>query len=109
MATLVHIFRALGDPTRQRMLALLEGSGELCVTDLAGHFAMTQPSISHHLRILKEAGLVNAEKRGKEVYYTINAAELRQCCGTFFATFECCRPLLRITSRKARRLRSAPA
>ena len=109
MATLVHVFLALGDPTRQQMLALLEASGELCVADLARNFAMTQPSVSHHLRILKEAGLVSAEKRGKEVYYTINAAELRQCCGTFFANFACCRPLLKVTRRRARRLRVQPA
>ncbi len=109
MATLVHVFRALGDPTRQKMLTLLEDGGELCVADLASHFAMTQPSVSHHLRILKEAGLVTADKRGKEVYYTINAVELRQCCGAFFANFECCRPLLKITSRKARRVKPQPA
>ena len=109
MATLVHVFRALGDPTRQKMLALLEGSGELCVADLASHFAMTQPSISHHLRILKEAGLVTAEKRGKEVYYTINAAELRECCGTFFANFACCRPLFKVAGGNPRRLKTQPA
>ena len=107
MATLVHVFRALGDPTRQQMLALLEGSGELCVAELAAHFAMTQPSVSHHLRILREAALVNAEKRGKEVYYAINAAALRQCCGTFFANFACCRPLLKITRRKLRQSKPA--
>lgn len=95
MTNFVRAFRALGDPARQKMLALLEEAGELCVADLAGHFAMTQPSVSHHLRILKEAGLVTAAKRGKEVYYAINAAELRRCCGTYFADFACCQPLLK--------------
>jgi ArsR family transcriptional regulator len=101
MADFVHVFRALGDPTRQKMLALLEETGEMCVADLARNFSMTQPSVSHHLRILKHAGLVTADKRGKEVYYAINTAELRNCCGVFFANFACCRPLLKAASRKA--------
>lgn len=101
MADFVRTFRALGDPTRQKMLALLEKGGEMCVADLARYFTMTQPSVSHHLRILKEAGLVTAEKRGKEVYYTINTSELRRCCGAFFANFACCRGLLKTPSGKA--------
>ncbi len=116
MTNFVRSFRALGDPARQQMLALLEEAGELCVASLAAHFAMSQPAISHHLRILKEAALVTAEKRGKEVYYAINAAELRGCCGTFFANFACCRPLLKPPRREAaaarttsRRRRLAPA
>ncbi len=102
MADFVYLFRALGDPTRQKMLALLEEAAEMCAADLARNFSMTQPSISHHLRILKQAGLVTADKRGKEVYYAINTAALRHCCGAFFANFACCRPLLKIASRKAR-------
>ena len=101
MDDMVRVFRALGDPARQKILGLLEGAGELCVTDVAGEFAMAQPSVSHHLRILKEAGLVAAEKRGKEVFYRINAVALRKCCGLFFSKFECCRPLLRPAAAKA--------
>ncbi len=91
----VRAFRALGDVTRQRMLALLEESGELCVSEVARHFTMAQPSISHHLRILRDAGLVTAHKRGKEVYYALDREELGRCCGLFFAKFACCRPVLR--------------
>ena len=101
MRNLVRTFRALGDATRQRLLALLESAGELCVSDLARNFDMTQPSVSHHLRILKDADLVTAHKRGKEVYYAVNPQELSQCCGTFFAQFACCRPLLKRVRRKA--------
>src|SRR5881628_2155731 len=90
MDDLVRTFRALGDPARQKMLAVLEAGGERCVSEVARHFAMTQPSISHHLRILKEAGLVTASKRGKEVYYAINPDELSRCCGVFFGKFACC-------------------
>jgi ArsR family transcriptional regulator len=102
MNKLVRAFRALGDPTRQRMLALLEEHGELCVSVLAADFAMTQPSVSHHLRILKDAGLVSADKRGKEVYYSINRTELAGCCGDFFASFGCCRALLKQAPEKPR-------
>jgi ArsR family transcriptional regulator len=101
MGDFVRAFRALGDPTRQRMLALLEERGELCVADLAGNFAMTQPSVSHHLRILKDAGLVVADKRGKEVFYAINPDELSRCCQLYFAKFSCCRPVLKPARRTA--------
>ena len=93
-------FRALADSSRQRILALLEQSGSLCVSEVGAHFDMAQPSISHHLRILKEAGLVTAQKRGKEVYYAINDEELSRCCGVFFDKFACCRTILR-TKRAA--------
>ena len=95
MDRMVRAFRALGDPTRQRLLALLEERGEECVAGLAADFAMTQPSISHHLRILRDAGLVTTDKRGKEVYYAINPTEMTACCGEFFAAFDCCRGLLK--------------
>lgn len=95
MGEFVKSFRALADSTRQKILALLEESGELCVSEVGAHFDMAQPSISHHLRILKEAGLVTARKRGKEVYYAINEEELSRCCGVFFDKFACCRTVLR--------------
>jgi DNA-binding transcriptional ArsR family regulator len=95
MSEVVKAFRALADTTRQKILALLEEAGALCVSEVGTHFDMAQPSISHHLRILKEAGLVTARKRGKEVYYAINEEELSRCCGTFFDKFACCRSILR--------------
>jgi DNA-binding transcriptional ArsR family regulator len=108
MANFVRVFRALGDATRQRMLSLLERDGEMCVSDLGRNFEMTQPSVSHHLRILRDADLVTAHKRGKEVYYAVNPEELTACCGAFFEKFACCRSLLKGAGRKSRRaLKSA--
>ena len=95
MTEFTAAFRALGDPTRQKLLALLEEAGESRVSDLAARFDMSQPSISHHLKILKEAGLAESARRGKEIFYSINEAELTRCCGVFFAKFECCQPLLK--------------
>ena len=85
MSEFVDAFRALGDPTRQRLLALMENAGESRVSDLAEQFEMTQPSISNHLKVLRQAGLVTATRRGKEIYYAIEEAELARCCGVFFS------------------------
>lgn len=68
------LFKALGDPTRLEMLALLGSTPghSLCVCDIEAHIAaLSQPTISHHLRLLREAGLVTAEKRGTWTYYTL--------------------------------------
>ncbi|MGD8396724.1 MAG: metalloregulator ArsR/SmtB family transcription factor [Candidatus Eiseniibacteriota bacterium] len=73
-------FRALGDPTRLRILELLKRE-ELCVSEIGQHFEMTQPSISHHLDILRRAGLVTREKRGRETYYRFNGHAIIECCG----------------------------
>ncbi|KAA3632681.1 MAG: ArsR family transcriptional regulator [Calditrichaeota bacterium] len=82
-----QIFHALGDKTRLKILELLKEK-EICVTDICTHFDMTQPSISHHLDILKRAGLVSSEKRGREVYYTFKKDILVECCGKQFSVFD---------------------
>ena len=67
---LADTLKALGDPTRLRMLDLLAQQPEpLCVCDITPQFAQNQPTISHHLRILREAGLIETEKRGIWAYY----------------------------------------
>ena len=71
---LARVFKAMGDPVRLRLLSLIachEG-GESCVCDLTSAFDMTAPSVSYHLRILREAGLISAERRGTWVYYRVN-------------------------------------
>jgi len=71
-------FKALADPTRLRVLRILEG-GEHCVCEIQSHFeAIPQNLLSHHLRVLKEAGLVSAEKRGRWVYYQLNRPRLKE-------------------------------
>ncbi|MQM26896.1 ArsR/SmtB family transcription factor [Glycomyces albidus] len=64
-------FKALGDPVRLRLLSLIasHAGGETCVCDLTEAFDLTAPTISHHLKVLKEIGLVTAERRGTWVYY----------------------------------------
>ena len=76
-----RVFQAMADKTRLRILELLRDQ-ERCVSDICDHFDMTQPSISHHLDILKRAGLVEREKRGREVYYRFTKDTIVECCGT---------------------------
>ncbi len=69
-------FRALADPTRVRMLNLLVRNGELCVCDVQAHFDLSQPTISHHLSVLKRAGLVSSRQVGRWAFYEIDPAAL---------------------------------
>jgi ArsR family transcriptional regulator len=73
---LAPLFKAVADPMRLRLLSLIachEG-GESCVCDLTEAFDVTAPTVSYHLRILREAGLISSERRGTWVYYRINPA-----------------------------------
>jgi ArsR family transcriptional regulator len=67
------LFKAVADPVRLRLLSLIacHPGGESCVCDLLDAFDMTAPSISYHLKILREAGLISAERRGTWVYYRV--------------------------------------
>ena len=71
--SLAGMFKALSDPVRLRLLSLIASheGGEACVCDLSGPFDVTQPTISHHLRVLREAGLIDCERRGTWVYYWV--------------------------------------
>ena len=79
-AELASGFSALADPVRLRVLSILAASpeGEVCVCDFVGRVAKSQPTVSHHLRILSEAGLVQGERRGKWVWYSLNCDRLAQ-------------------------------
>jgi ArsR family transcriptional regulator, arsenate/arsenite/antimonite-responsive transcriptional repressor len=72
------MFKALGEPVRLRLLSMIASSPEGCVCDLADGFDLTGPTISYHLRILREAGLVAHERRGTWVYYRCRQTVLRQ-------------------------------
>jgi DNA-binding transcriptional ArsR family regulator len=73
----VDVFRAVADPTRRAILDRLRSS-EVSVTDLAEPFDMTQPAVSQHLRILQNAGLVEAEQSGRQRLYKLSAQPLRE-------------------------------
>jgi ArsR family transcriptional regulator len=84
----VAFCKALADETRQAILQMLL-EGEKCVSDLTESFSMSQPTISHHLSILKSLGLVSSRKEGKHVYYDINRDNVTECCGMLFTKFAC--------------------
>ena len=83
----VAFCKALADETRQNILQILL-EGDQCVSDLVDAFATSQPTISHHLNILKQFGLVASRKDGKQVYYSINRDNVVECCGRLFAKFD---------------------
>src|SRR5690349_17232790 len=72
------LVKALADPVRLRLLSLVasHADGEACVCDLNDAFDLSQPTISHHLKVLHEAGLIDRDKRGVWVYYRVNAGAL---------------------------------
>lgn len=77
---LARMFKALGDPVRLRMLSLIAAheGGESCVCDISPAFDLSQPTISHHLKVLREAGLLDSERRGTWVYYRVIPSALEQ-------------------------------
>jgi ArsR family transcriptional regulator, arsenate/arsenite/antimonite-responsive transcriptional repressor len=77
-AELATGFSALSDPVRLRVLSMLADAreGEVCVCDFVDPLGKSQPTISHHLKILSEAGLVQGEKRGRWVWYSLNRGRL---------------------------------
>jgi len=72
-ARLAHMFKALADPTRVKLLSLIAAAdgGEACVCDLIEPVQLSQPTVSHHMKLLVDAGLITREQRGKWAYYRI--------------------------------------
>jgi ArsR family transcriptional regulator len=79
-AELADAFKALSDPVRLRLLNLVATAdgGEACVCDLVDAVDRSQPTVSHHLKVLRDAGLVVAERRATWVWYSVNGARLDQ-------------------------------
>ena len=75
-------FKALGDPTRRRILELLR-DGDMTAGEIAEHFDMSKPSISHHLATLKAASLVVDERHGQNIVYSLNTTVMQDLIGWF--------------------------
>jgi ArsR family transcriptional regulator len=71
------LFSALTDPTRRRILELLR-EGDLAAGEIADQFSISQPSVSHHLSLLKQAGLVECERRGQYMVYSLNSTVFQE-------------------------------
>lgn len=79
-AELATKLKALSDPVRLRLLSVVasHGGGEVCVCELSTGIDLTQPTISHHLKVLRTAGLLDSERRGSWVYYRVVPGALQQ-------------------------------
>ncbi len=73
-----RVFKALGDPTRVRLLSLIAAGegGEACICDLTEPVGLSQGTVSHHMKLLADAGLVTREQRGKWAYFSVNTETL---------------------------------
>lgn len=80
---LARTFKALGDPTRVRLLSLVAAheGGEACVCDITEPVGLSQPTVSHHLKVLVEAGLLAREQRGTWAYYSLVPGALGRVAG----------------------------
>lgn len=75
---LTQLFKLLADETRLRILDMLGACSELCVRDLWERLGQSQPAVSHHLGLLRMAGLVDTRQEGKHIYYRLDRARLEQ-------------------------------
>lgn len=90
---LTKVFKALSDSTRQEILRLLE-SHQRTVGEIVGNFNLSQPTISRHLSVLKEADLVIDQRQGQNVIYRLNDEALSQSMRDFFGQFRTCQESL---------------
>jgi len=83
MSLLNMPFKALSDPTRRKIIQMLKEK-DMTAGEIADHFDMTKPSISHHLNILKQAELVVDERKGQNIYYSLNTTVFQEMINWFF-------------------------
>lgn len=76
----LKFFRAVSDRHRQSVLTLLKKHRSLNASDIMRHIRLSQPTTSHHLSLLRQAGLIFSLKKGKEVYYSLNKKMISSCC-----------------------------
>ena len=76
-------FKALSDPTRRKILHMLKEK-ELCAGEISDAFDMSKPSVTHHLNILTQSGLILREKKGQNVYYSLNTTVFQDVVQWFF-------------------------
>ncbi|SET28126.1 transcriptional regulator, ArsR family [Natronincola peptidivorans] len=79
MKKYVEIFKALSDENRLKILLMLT-YGELCANDIQEQLELTQPTISHHMKVLQKADLIRLDRRGKWMYYAINSQKAHELC-----------------------------
>ena len=97
----VTFCRAMADETRQEILQMLQKKGAMRVGYIVTAFKRSsQPTISHHLKILKHEGLVTARREGKEIFYALNADNVEECCGMLWTKFVPAKLLVLVKPRR---------
>lgn len=92
MSDFCRLFQAISDKQRQKILWHLQEK-DCCVSELVDFSHLSQSSISKHLAVLRNAGLVRDERRGQQVFYSLECDNLRSFCHEYFKRFECCNGL----------------
>lgn len=80
---LAQVFSALADPVRLRLFSLIANAGEVCACDLLGPVGRSQPTVSHHTKVLADSGLIVGEKRGRWVWWSIVPERVELLRGAF--------------------------
>jgi DNA-binding transcriptional ArsR family regulator len=83
----LNFFKAACDNHRQQILSLISKHENINASQIVSQVSLSQPTISHHLKILKEANLIIATKKGKEVFYSIDKKSISSCCENFSKRF----------------------
>ena len=92
MVDFAKLFQAIADERRQEILTLLD-ERDRCVGELVASFQLSQPAVSKHLSVLKNAGLVSHRRCGQQVIYSLNRENLKNGCREYFVRFQCCHNL----------------
>ncbi|NIA01835.1 MAG: metalloregulator ArsR/SmtB family transcription factor [Nitrospirae bacterium] len=85
----LKFFKAVCDDHRHKILEHLKKLGKVNAGDIVKKVKLSQPTVSHHLKILCEAKIINSEKKGKEVFYSLNEDSIHNCCHSFMNRFSC--------------------
>ncbi len=99
MLDVVEFAKAIADDTRQQIMKLC-CCQRLTVSDITTQIGVSQPTVSHHLAILRDADLVTAEREGRETYYSLNCERITVCCGKLMLTFAPQEPVTRTVQRE---------
>lgn len=86
----MDLFNAFADETRQKIIMIFASKKEVCVNDIASHFTLSRPTISHHLNLLKRSKILNSRKEGKEVYYSVNKSHIKTLLASVLKDIDSC-------------------
>jgi len=85
------LLSVLSDKTRQEIISVFTHNKELCANDIAKKFALSRPTVSHHLNLMRRSGVLNSRKDGKEIYYSFNKAHVVKILKSMINVFcKCC-------------------